>query len=616
MPKAVGIDLGTTNSVVSVLEAGDPVVIPNSEGSRTTPSVVAFAKNGEVLVGEVAKRQSITNPDRTIRSVKRHMGTNWTIDIDGKKYTAQEISARTLMKLKRDAESYLGDTVTQAVITVPAYFDDAQRTATKEAGQIAGLEVLRIINEPTAAALAYGLDKEGADQTILVFDLGGGTFDVSILEIGDGVFEVKSTHGDTHLGGDDWDQRVIDWLVESFKAAHGVDLSKDNMALQRLKEAAEKAKIELSQVQQTQINLPFITATAEGPLHLDEQLSRAKFQELTSDLLDRCRSPFEQAIKDAGLSKDQIDHVILVGGSTRMPAVQDLVQQFTGKEPNKGVNPDEVVAVGAAIQAGVLKGDVKDVLLLDVTPLSLGIETKGGVMTKLIERNTTIPTRRTEVFTTAEDMQPSVEIHVLQGEREMAQFNKTLGKFQLVDLPPAPRGVPQIEVTFDIDANGIVHVSAKDRATGKEQSMTITGQSSLGKDQIDQMVRDAEAHAEEDRRRRDEAEARNNADTLVYQTEKLLREQGDKISGDEKASVESALADLKTALAGTDVEAIKTATERLMTTSQNFTQKLYEAASSADHEYAQGGATGGGSTAPPNDDDVVDAEIVDEDKSA
>jgi len=439
---------------------------------------------------------------------------------------------------------------------------------------------------------------------------------VSILEIGDGVFEVKSTHGDTHLGGDDWDQRVIDWLVESFKAAHGVDLSKDNMALQRLKEAAEKAKIELSQVQQTQINLPFITATAEGPLHLDEQLSRSKFQELTADLLDRCREPFEMAIKDAGLSKEQIDHVILVGGSTRMPAVQDLVQAFTGKEPNKGVNPDEVVAIGAAIQAGVLKGDVKDVLLLDVTPLSLGIETKGGVMTKLIERNTTIPTRRTEVFTTAEDMQPSVEIHVLQGEREMAQFNKTLGKFQLVDLPPAPRGVPQIEVTFDIDANGIVHVSAKDRATGKEQSMTITGQSSLGKDQIDQMVRDAEAHADEDRRRRDEAEARNNADTLVYQTEKLLREQGEKISGDEKASVESALADLKTALAGTDVEAIKSATERLMTSSQDFTQKLYEAASSADREYPQGGSAGGDSTPPPNDDDVVDAEIVDEDKSA
>ncbi|MGH2576937.1 MAG: molecular chaperone DnaK, partial [Actinomycetota bacterium] len=437
MPKAVGIDLGTTNSVVAVLEAGDPVVIPNAEGSRTTPSVVAFSKGGEVLMGEVAKRQAITNPDRTIRSVKRHMGTNWKIDIDGKAYTAQEISARTLQKLKRDAESYLGDTVTQAVITVPAYFDDAQRTATKEAGQIAGLEVLRIINEPTAAALAYGLDKEGAEQTVLVFDLGGGTFDVSILEIGDGVFEVKSTHGDTQLGGDDWDQRVIDWLVGQFKAAHGVDLSNDNMALQRLKEAAEKAKIELSQVQQTQINLPFITATSEGPLHLDESLSRAKFQELTADLLEKCRGPFEQAIKDAGLSKEDIDHVIMVGGSTRMPAVHDLLVELTGKEPHKGVNPDEVVAVGAAIQAGVLKGEVKDVLLLDVTPLSLGIETKGGVMTKLIERNTTIPTRRTEVFTTAEDMQPSVEIHVLQGEREMAQFNKTLGKFQLVDLPPA-----------------------------------------------------------------------------------------------------------------------------------------------------------------------------------
>ena len=479
MPKAVGIDLGTTNSVVAVLEAGDPVVIPNSEGSRTTPSVVAFSKDGEVLVGEVAKRQAITNPDRTIRSVKRHMGSNWSIDIDGKKYTSQEISARTLMKLKRDAEAYLGDTVTQAVITVPAYFDDAQRTATKEAGQIAGLEVLRIINEPTAAALAYGLEKEDTDQTILVFDLGGGTFDVSVLEIGDGVFEVKSTHGDTQLGGDDWDQRVIDWLAESFKGDHGVDLAKDNMALQRLKEAAEKAKIELSQVQQTQINLPFITATADGPLHLDYQLTRAKFQELTADLVERCRTPFEQAIKDAGLSQGDVEHVVLVGGSTRMPAIVDLVRDLTGKDPHKGVNPDEVVAVGAGVQAGVLKGEVKDVLLLDVTPLTLGIETKGGVMTPLIERNTTIPTRRTEVFTTAEDMQPSVEIHVLQGEREMASYNKTLGKFQLVDLPPAPRGVPQIEVTFDIDANGIVHVSAKDRATSKEQSMTITGQSSL-----------------------------------------------------------------------------------------------------------------------------------------
>ena len=618
MPKAVGIDLGTTNSVVAVLEAGDPVVIPNSEGARTTPSVVAFSKAGEVLVGEVAKRQAITNPDRTFRSVKRHMGTSWkTDDVDGKRYTPQEISARTLMKLKRDAEAYLGDTVTQAVITVPAYFDDAQRTATKEAGQIAGMEVLRIINEPTAAALAYGLEKGSEDETVLVFDLGGGTFDVSVLEIGDGVFEVKSTHGDTSLGGDDWDQRIIDWLVKQFKAAHGIDLSTDKMAGQRLKEAAEKAKMELSQVQQTQINLPFITATPEGPLHLDESLTRAKLQEMTADLIERCRVPFEQALKDAGVTKGELNHVILVGGSTRMPAVQELVQSLTGKEPNKTVNPDEVVAIGAAIQAGVLKGDVKDVLLLDVTPLSLGIETKGGVMTRLIERNTTIPTRRTEVFTTADDMQPSVEIHVLQGEREMAAYNKTLGKFQLVDLPPAPRGVPQIEVTFDIDANGIVHVSAKDRATSKEQSMTITGQSTLARDDIDRMVKDAEAHAEEDRQRRDEAEIRNNADSLVYQTDKVLREQGDKVSADERAAVEQPLSDLRKALEGNDYAAIKSATETLMSASQGFSQKLYEAAA---RDTDAAGTSASGQDSPPagapggGDDDIVDAEIVDDEQ--
>ena len=613
MSKAVGIDLGTTNSVVCVLEAGEPVVVPNSEGSRTTPSVVAFSKSGDVLVGEVAKRQAITNTERTFRSVKRHMGSNWTSgDIDGKKYTPQEISARTLMKLKRDAEAYLGTSVTQAVITVPAYFDDAQRTATKEAGQIAGLEVLRIINEPTAAALAYGLDKGSEDETILVFDLGGGTFDVSVLEIGDGVFEVKSTHGDTHLGGDDWDQRVIDWLVKEFKSAHGVDLGTDRMALQRLKEAAEKAKIELSQVQQTQINLPFITATPSGPLHLDVSLSRSKFQEMTNDLLERCRKPFEQAITDAGINKSQIKHVILVGGSTRMPAVLDLIQSLTGKEPNRSVNPDEVVAAGAAIQAGVLRGDVKDVLLLDVTPLSLGIETKGGVMTKLIERNTTIPTRRTEVFSTAEDMQPSVEIHVLQGEREMASYNKTLGKFQLVDLPPAPRGVPQIEVTFDIDANGIVHVSAKDRGTNKEQSMTITGQSSLSKDDISKMVKDAEAHAEEDKKRREEAEVRNNADSLVYQTEKVLREQGEKLTAEDKTAVEGPLADLRSALNGSDTDTIKNATEKLMTASQAFSQKLYEAAS---RDANAAGTSASGQESGANDSDIVDAEIVDEKNS-
>jgi molecular chaperone DnaK len=610
MAKAVGIDLGTTNSVVSVLEAGEPVVIPNAEGGRTTPSVVGFAKSGEVLVGEVAKRQAITNPDRTIRSVKRHMGTSWTVDIDGKAYTAQEISARILSKLKRDAEAFLGDSVNQAVITVPAYFDDAQRTATQEAGTIAGLEVLRIINEPTAAALAYGLDKEGADQTVLVFDLGGGTFDVSVMEIGDGVFEVKSTSGNTHLGGDDWDQRIIDWLVKTFKDTEGVDLSADKMATQRLQEAAEKAKIELSSLQETQINLPFITATSEGPKHLDLKLSRATFNELTSDLVDSCKGPFDQAISDAGLSTTDIDHVVLVGGSTRIPAVQELVQSLTGKEAHKGVNPDEVVAIGAAVQAGVLKGDVKDVLLLDVTPLSLGIETKGSVMHRLIERNTTIPTKRSEVFTTAEDNQPSVEVHVLQGEREMAMYNKTLGKFQLVDLPPAPRGVPQIEVTFDIDANGIVHVSAKDRATGKEQSMTITGQSSLAKDDIDRMVKDAEAHAEDDRRRREEAEVRNNADTLVYQTEKLLKDQGDKFEGDEKEKVESALKALKESLAGSDLESIKSSTESLLTASQSFSQRLYEEASKADGN-APGGATGAPAD-EPSDDEVVDAEIVDE----
>ena len=601
MPKAVGIDLGTTNSVVAAMEGGEPAVIANAEGDRTTPSVVAFARNGEVLTGEVAKRQAVTNPDRTIASVKRHMGTSWNQKIDDKNYTPQEISARVLQKLKRDAEQYLGDTVTEAVITVPAYFDDAQRTATTEAGRIAGLEVLRIINEPTAAALAYGLDKEAEEQTILVFDLGGGTFDVSVLEIGDGVFEVKSTAGDTRLGGDDWDAAVQSWLVESFKGDHGVDLSTDAMACQRLKEAAEQAKKDLSSKQTTQINLPFITATDAGPLHLDYELSRAKFEELTFDLLKRCRGPFVQAIKDAGLVKSDIDHVILVGGSTRMPAVQALVTELTGNEPHKGVNPDEVVAVGATIQAGVLKGDVTDVLLLDVTPLSLGIETKGGVMTRLIERNTTIPTRRSEMFTTAEDGQPSVEIHVLQGEREMAAGNKTLGKFQLVGLPPAPRGVPQIEVAFDIDANGIVHVSAKDSATSKEQSITITGQTAMSPDEIERMMADAEAHAAEDSQRRDAAEVRNSADTLVYQTRKLLDEQGADAADADKEAVEAALAAATEALAGEDLDAIRSATDALAAASSAFGQKLYEAAAASETPNGTGA-----------DDDVVDAEIVDE----
>jgi molecular chaperone DnaK len=611
MPRAVGIDLGTTNSVVSVLEAGEPVVIPNAEGSRTTPSVVGFSRNGKILVGEVAKRQAITNPDRTVRSVKREMGRkDWNVEVDGKRWTPQEISAQILTKLKRDAEAYLGDSVAQAVITVPAYFDDAQRQATKEAGQIAGLEVLRIINEPTAASLAYGLDKQH-DQTILVFDLGGGTFDVSLLEIGEGVFEVKATHGDTHLGGDDWDQRVIDWMVKEFKNAHGVDLAADRMALQRLKEAAEKAKIELSQVAETTINLPFVTATAEGPLHLEMKLTRSEFERMTADLVERTEGPFRQAVKDWGKDVSAIDHVILVGGATRMPMIQDLVRKLTGgQEPHKGVNPDEVVAVGAAVQAGVLKGDVKDILLLDVTPLTLGVETKGGIFTKLIERNTTIPTRKSEIFTTADDNQTTVEIHVLQGEAEtvFSPGVRSLGKFHLMGIPPAPRGMPQIEVAFDIDANGIVNVSAKDLATGKEQQMTITGGTALSKDDIDRMVKDAEKFAAEDHTRREAAEARNDGDQLSYLIDRSLQEWGEKVPEGDREELTKSNDELKEALKGEDVARIRSATAATTQIFQRIGQAMHQ------QTQAQAGPQQGQAESAPQggEEDVVEGEIVDE----